>query len=143
MTPQPVDVTPARGRQTDNGRRTRIAAEVDPQLRAWLHRIARVHAHLCQTVRLYGRPDRAGGKSNHGDTYAERAARGDRTLLFDCCSLGMDELAALREEIQRHMDDTPATHHPPGTTGKVAEMERRAACGQSLFNPADARVDQR
>lgn len=137
---RPVEIPPG-VRTGEPGRRTRIAAEVDPQIRGWLHRFARVHAHLTTLVRLFGNPDRAGGQSLHGDTYAARAARGDRTLLYDACTLAVDELAAIRAEIQSEMDGTAPTEHWPGTAGKVAEMERRAMRGESLFNPADAVID--
>jgi hypothetical protein len=137
---RPIEI-PTGGRRTEPGRRTRIAASVDPQLRTWLHRFARIHAHIAGMVRLYGRPDRAGGQSLHGETYAERAARGDRTLLYDLAGLVVDEVGAIRAEIQTAMDDTEPTPHPPGTTGKVSEMERRAIRGESLFNANDATVD--
>ena len=32
------------------------------------------------------------------------------------------------------------THHPPGTDEKMAVLERRAAAGEQLFHPDDART---
>jgi hypothetical protein len=74
----------------------------------------------------------------HGETYAARAARGDRTLLADCCGYVVDELDELRREIMAEMDAAPPCPHPPGSRAKVDEMERRAHGGYSLFIPGDA-----
>jgi hypothetical protein len=93
-------------------------------------------------VRLYGRPDRAGGQSNQGETYAARAAAGDRTLLYDCLTVSRDELDAIRTEVEAAMNAAPPTAAPPGTTDKVSEMARRAERGESLFIEGDgARPD--
>lgn len=100
--------------------------------------MARVHAHLCAIVRLYGRPDRAGGQSLQGETYAARAARGDRTLLYDCLTVSRDELDAIRIEVQQIMDAARPTEAAPGTSEKVSEMARRAERGESLFQNGDA-----
>jgi hypothetical protein len=88
-------------------------------------------------VRLYGRPDRAGGQSNQGETYAARAAAGDRTLLYDCLTVSRDELDAIRGEVEAAMEAAAPTSAPPGTTDKVAEMARRAERGESLFIQGD------
>jgi hypothetical protein len=126
----------------ESGRRTRLKPGTPRQLAEWLHRTARVHAHLCAIVRLYGRPDRAGGRSNQGETYAARAAAGDRTLLYDCLTVSRDELDAIRAEVEAAMDAAPPTAAPPGTTDKVSEMARRAERGESLFIQGDgARPD--
>ena len=138
--PTGVVEIPNGGSRAEPSRRTRLAAEVDPQLRGWLQRCARCHAHITTIVRLFGNPGRAGGQSLHGETYAARAARGDRTLLFDCCSFVVDEMDELRREILAEMDAAPPTHHPPGTRGKVDEMERRSNAGYSLFIRGDADV---
>ena len=129
----------ARGpaRRAESGRRTRLRAGVHLQLAGWLHRTARVHAHLCAIVRLYGRPDRAGGQSNQGETYAARAAAGDRTLLYDCLTVSRDELDAIRGEVEAAMEAAAPTSAPPGTTDKVSEMARRAERGESLFIQGD------
>ncbi len=118
-------------------RRTRIESDIPPQLRAWLHRVTRCHAHLLAIVKLYGNPSKAGGQSNEGETYQARAARGDRTLLYDALTLTRDELDAIREEVQLQMDAAPPTAHEPGTPGKVAEMVARADRGESLFIQGD------
>jgi hypothetical protein len=124
--------------QAEPHRRTRVAAEVDPKIRGWLQRMARTHAHITCVVRLFGAPERAGGQSLHGETYADRAARGDRTLLHDCCLFIVDEMNELRREIMAEMDAAPPCPHPPGSRAKVDEMERRAHGGYSLFIPGDA-----
>lgn len=128
----------SRSRRTvETGRRTRLRAGTCPQLAGWLHRVARVHAHLCAIVRLYGNPSKAGGQSNQGETYAARAARGDRTLLYDAVGLSIDELTEIRDEIQRRIDAAEPTQAAPGSVDKVAEMARRAERGESLFVDGD------
>ena len=121
----------------DAGRRTRLAAGTSPQIATWLHRVARVHAHLCAIVRLYGDPSKAGGQSNQGETYAARAARGDRTLLYDAVGLSIDELTEIREQIQKVIDAAVPTAAAPGSKDKVIEMARRAERGESLFVDGD------
>lgn len=123
--------------EVDAGRRTRLRPGTCPRLAAWLHRVARVHAHLCAIVRLYGNPNRAGGQSLQGETYAARAARGDRTLLYDAVGLSIDELTEIRNEIQAVLDAAEPTAAGPGTADKVAEMARRAERGESLFVDGD------
>lgn len=122
---------------SEQHRRTRIEAGVAPQLREWLHRVTRCHAHLLYIVRLYGNPSKAGGQSNEGETYQARAARGDRTLLYDALTLTRDELDDIRELVQREMDAAAPTDHEPGSPGKVAEMAARADRGESLFIQGD------
>lgn len=125
----------------DRNRRTRIAPTVDPEVRAWLRRIAASHAHLCYIVRLFGRPDTAGGQSLEGEAYAARAARGDRTLLFDALGYVGDEIADIRHDIARRMESAPATAAAPGTADKVRVMCERAAHGFDLFIAGDAAID--
>lgn len=103
----------------------------------WLHRVARCHAHLCAIVRLYGDPSKAGGQSNAGETYQARAARGDRTLLYDALTVTIDELIEVRDEIGATMDAAEPTTAAPGTPDKVEEMCRRAERGESLFVDGD------
>jgi hypothetical protein len=110
---------------------------VPPQLREWLHRVVRVHAHLLAIVRLYGAPHKAGGQSLEGEAYAARAARGDRTLLYDALTVSRDELDEIRELVQREMDAAPPTDHEPGSPGKVETMVARASRGESLFIQGD------
>lgn len=121
----------------ETGRRTRLRPGTDPQVAGWLHRVARCHAHLCAIVRLYGDPSKAGGQSNQGETYAARAARGDRTILYDAIGVTVDELVAVREEIQVVIDAATPTTAEPGTAAKVEEMARRAERGESLFVEGD------
>jgi hypothetical protein len=88
-------------------------------------------------VRLYGSPDKAGGQSLQGETYAARAARGDRTLLYDAITVTVEELLAVREEIQAVIDAAEPTTAQPGSKEKVDEMARRAERGESLFIEGD------
>lgn len=122
----------------DNNRRCRLHRDLDPKIRDWLVRLTRAHAHLCYMVRLFGNPSIAGGQSLLGDTFAERAAAGDRTLLYDACSYVMDEIGGIRHEIDVAMDAAPPTHHLPGTAEKVAVMFQRAERGEALFIEGDA-----
>jgi hypothetical protein len=103
-------------------------------------RTTRVHAHLCAIVRLYGRPDRAGGQSNEGEAYAARAARGDRTLLYDALTVSRDELDEIRADIERQMDTVTPTTALPGTAAKVQELAARMARGETLFVDRDAKI---
>jgi hypothetical protein len=136
-TPPPVEIPPGPYRNEPT-RRVRFAPSTDPQLRAWLSRAARCHAHLCGVVRVYANPGKAGGASLLGDDFAGRIAAGDRTLLFDALGFCGDEIAALRGEICRVMDSAPPTPHPPGSREKVEVMMRRLELGYSLFQPGDA-----
>jgi hypothetical protein len=123
-----------------SNRRTRLDQDLPAELKEWLVRTTRVHAHLCAIVRLYGAPSKAGGQSNEGEAYAARAARGDRTLLYDCLTVSRDELDEIREAIQKVMDAAPSTACPPGSPEKVAEMSARVDRGESLFIETDARI---
>jgi len=106
-------------------------------LKAWLMRVVRIHAHLCQVVRLYGNPARAGGQSLLGETYQARAARGDRTLLQDCLTTAIDELVGVRGEVETAIEDVAPIAAQPGSSEKVKEMARRAERGESLFVDGD------
>jgi hypothetical protein len=112
--------------------------DLPAEMKDWIIRTTRIHAHLCYLVRLFKNPSMAGGQSLEGETFAARAARGDRTLLYDALGLARDEIDAMREEIQKKMDSAPGTRHPPGSAGKVAEMFARAEAGFSIFIDDDA-----
>lgn len=114
------------------------AGELPAELKDWITRTTRIYAHLCYLVRLFRNPSMAGGQSLEGETFAARAASGDRTLLYDALGLARDEIDTMREEIQKKMDSAPGTRHPPGSTGKVAEMFARAEAGFSIFIDDDA-----
>jgi len=124
-----------------HNRRTRLEKGLPAELVGWLHRTVRVHAHLLSIVRLYGTPSRAGGQSNEGEAYAARAARGDRTMLFDALTVAREEIDAVREEVHRAMESAPPTKHPPGSPGKVEVMVERLHRGDSLFIAGDAETD--
>lgn len=132
-------VIPPGPNPNDPNRRVRFAPSTDPQLRGWLTRAARCHAHLCGVVRLFSNPHKAGGRSRLGDEFAARIAAGDRSFLYDALGFCRDEIDGLREQIAAVMDSAPPTPHPPGTPGKLAEMMRRLETGYSLFVPGDAR----
>jgi hypothetical protein len=136
-----AELIPLGPKKNEPNRRTRLRTDTAPQLRGWLHRCARMHAVLAATVRLYGRPDRAGGQSKEGDTYAARVARGDVTILHDTLSNVLDEATAIRNEVESVINDVEPTPHPPGSREKVAVLRDRMSAGVSLFVPADARVD--
>lgn len=122
---------------TNDGRRTRLDQSLDPELKGWLHRVARTHASLCTTIRRYGDPRRAGGAALVGDDYQERLERGDRSILADSVALAIDELVGVRDEILDRMDQAPPTSAKPGSLAKVEEMRRRAERGESLFIRGD------
>lgn len=137
----PIDreeLPPGAGSSGERNRRTRLEKGLPPELVNWLHRTVRVHAHLLAVVRLYGNPSKAGGQSGDGDTYEARAARGDRTMLYDALSVARDELDAVREEVYRAMEAAPPTSHPPGSWAKVEVMRERMARGDSVFITGDA-----
>lgn len=128
-------------KRAEANRRTRISREVPADLRQWLHRVVRCHAHLLAVVRLYGNPSQAGGSSSvHGDTYAARAARGDRTLLYDALGITADEILDVRREIEVQMDAAEPTSAEPGSRAKVLVMEERAARGESIFLDRDRKM---
>jgi hypothetical protein len=127
-------------KSSEGNRRTRLPSGLPTHVHGWLIRMTRVHAHICYTVRLFARPETAGGQSLEGETYSARAARGDRTLIHDACLLGRDELDAIVGEVQAAMDAAKPTVALPGTRAKVDEMERRAARGESIFIDADAKI---
>lgn len=130
--------SPGAGSTGEKNRRTRLDKGLPEELVRWLHRTTRVHAHLVAIVRLYGNPSKAGGQSLEGEAYAARAARGDRTLLYDCLTVAREELDGIREEVFRQMESAPPTPHRPGSPGKVDVMADRMARGDSLFIEGDA-----
>lgn len=88
-------------------------------------------------MRLYGSPEKAGGQSLQGNTYQARAANGDRTLLHEALSVSIDELHAIREEVEKQMAAAPPIAAAPGSKEKVEEMARRVERGESLFIEGD------
>jgi hypothetical protein len=122
---------------TPTNRRSRFERKVPTQLRDWLIRATRVHAHICSVVRLYARP---GAADPAGDSYESRAARCDQTLLFDAMRMAGDESHAIADEIYKVMESATGTDALPGTTDKVAIMRQRALRGESLFTDRDRRT---
>lgn len=139
QTDAPVELVATPNGRTDN-RRTRLEKQLPDEMKAWLRRAAMTHAHLCYIVRLFGNPSKAGGTSLAGETFEARAARGDRTLLYDALGYCGEELAAIRAEVQAAMDAAPPTAAPPGSAEKVAVMVARAERGESIFIPGDAGI---
>ena len=113
--------------------------QIPPQIAAWLTRCTRIQAHMAYIVRLFKQPDIAGGQSLEGETYSERAARFDQTLIHDAFALVRDEATVGVEQIQASMDSAPPTVARPGSREKVAEMEKRAIRGVSIFIDGDAK----
>lgn len=105
---------------------------------AWLTRMTRIQAHTSYIVRLFRHPEIAGGQSLAGDTYSERAARYDQTLLHDAFLLVRDEADLGVVEVQAAMDAAKRTAALPGSKAKVEEMIARARRGQSIFVDEDA-----
>jgi len=129
--------------QVPNNRRTRLAGRKDrgdsgpdlpPKIHNWLIRTTRIHAHLTYIVRSFARP----AADTPGDTVEARAERRDRTLLDDCWSFAMNELAQLQAELAADMEPDEPTTHRPGTPGKIETLAERAARLQSLFHDRDA-----
>ncbi len=119
-------------------RRLRWPDDLDPKLRKWLTRVQRVQAHLRSTLAIYSAKRDVGGCSLFNQAYKQRAAKADRTILYDALTLAMDEFAEVRDEVQAIMDAASPTQAKPGTRDKVAEMERRALGGHSIFIEGDA-----
>jgi hypothetical protein len=137
--PEDREPAPAPKATVEKNRRTRLDKDLPGELVPWLHRTARVHAHLMGIVRLERNPEKAGGQSLEGEAYAARVARGDRTILYECLTLARDELDAIRQEIGHVMDAATPTQHPPGSGGKVEVMRERMHRGESIFIDDDAR----
>ena len=112
---------------------------IPPPVAGWLTRLTRIQAHCSYIVRLFKHPEIAGGQSLEGETYRDRAARCDQTLLHDAFTLVRDEGDIGVAEVQAAMDAVQRTAALPGTRAKVAEMEARARRGQSIFVDADAK----
>lgn len=109
--------------------------EMCPKLRRLATRAARLQAHIRTTLMLYARPM----ADTQSATYQARAARHDRTILFDAMCMVADESVAIRDELLEIMDSAPPTTALPGTKAKVDTMERRAHEGYSIFIEADAK----
>lgn len=113
---------------------------VDREMHAWLLRITRVHAYLCQVVRLYGR-DRP--QQITGDEYRRRVTANDRRIVEDACRACGDELYDLADAIQEAERPAPPSDALPGSIEKVRVLRRRARNGQALFVTGDRRADLR
>ena len=84
--------------------RIRLPHEIPHDLRRLLIRTARVIATVEGCQKVYLNPENVGGDSLIGnDNYAERARRGDRTILHDFLQTARDELQEIIDAI-RAMD---------------------------------------
>lgn len=140
-TPPPAEAAPCPPANSERNRRTRLAPRkgrsgprLPPKIHSWLIRTTRVHAHLCYLVRVFAQP----AANNVGETIEARAARRDRTLLYDCWTHAANELEQLRTEVAAEMEP-PATKTRPGSAERVEELRRRAERLQDLFADGDER----
>jgi hypothetical protein len=121
-------------------RRIRWPDDLDPKLRGWLTRVARVGAHLKSQLTIFGRGRDVGGDSLIGNhAYNERAANRDRTILHDALVMAVDECGDVLREIQAVMDGAAPTAARPGSREKVDVMEARSRAGLSIFVDTDAK----
>jgi hypothetical protein len=117
-------------------RRTRLAASLSPHLSQWLRGVTRVHAHLCQVVRLYGKP-RA---TQVADEWRARALAGDKTILLDAVTLAISQLESIRGMIDASMGDAEPVNAAPGSAEKLQALVIRAERYQSLFVAGDMEI---
>jgi hypothetical protein len=126
------------GAETVSNRRTRLSATIGRRLAGWLRRTVRVHAHLCNVVRLYGRERKSAAGTNE---WRARALAGDQTILADALIVAIRDLSAIQTAIDAAMRETPATDAPPGSPEKVRIMADRVARGFAVFLDADRPID--
>ncbi len=119
-------------------RRTRLSATIGRRLAGWLRRTSRVHAHLCNVIRLYGRERKSASGTNE---WRARALAGDQTILADALIVAIGELTSIHDSIDSAMQATPATDAAPGTPAKVEVMARRVSRGFALFIDGDKPTD--
>jgi hypothetical protein len=83
-------------------KRVRMPHEIPHELRKLLMRTARVVATVQGRQKVYLSPEGVGGDSLIGnDNYAERARRGDRTLLHDFLQTARDELTEILDDLKK------------------------------------------
>lgn len=119
-------------------RRTRLSPRIGKRLAGWLRRVSRVHAHLCNVIRLYGRERKSASGTNE---WRARALAGDQTILADALIVAVAELTEIQTSIDRAMHATPATDAAPGTPAKVEVLAQRVAQGFALFIHGDKSTD--
>lgn len=119
-----------------NNRRTRLSPRIGKRLAGWLRRVVRVHAHLCNVVRLYGRERKSASGTNE---WRARALAGDQTILADAIIVAVAELQSVQTAIDAAMAATPATDAAPGSPEKVAVLARRVERGFALFIAGDSK----
>lgn len=115
-------------------RRTRLSPRIGKRLAGWLRRVSRVHAHLCNVIRLYGRERKSASGTNE---WRARALAGDQTILADALIVAVAELNAVQTAIDDAMQNTPATTAAPGSPEKVEVLAARVAGGFALFIDGD------
>lgn len=119
-------------------RRTRLSPTIGKTLTDWLHRTTRVHAHLLNVVRLYGKEN---ANRLETDEWRLRALAGDRTILCDAVSAASDTLRAIANEIERAMQAAAPTDAAPGTQQKIRVLRRRVSRFQTLWIEGDTTAD--
>lgn len=92
---------------------------------------------LHQAISLYASPDTAGGDSLAGPTYRDRVVAGDCTILDEFVATAIDELIAIRNQIEAETEASNVVGYAPGTTGKIETMAARVAAGLSPFVDMD------
>lgn len=116
------------------GRKQRGGPTLPPKMHSWLIRTTRVHAALCYCARAFAKPP----ADTPGDTVEARAARRDRTLLFDFWAAAVAELTELQNELAADMEPVTSVPHRPGSPEKIETLAARAARLESLFRDDDA-----
>lgn len=117
-----------------SNRRTRLSPRIGKRLAGWLRRVSRVHAHLCNVIRLYGRERKSASGTNE---WRARALAGDQTILADALIVAVGELTAVQAAIDAAMAAAPPTDAPPGSPAKVEVLAARVAAGFALFIDGD------
>ena len=108
-------------------------------MRGWIRRVTRVHAGLLHAARLFSDAKRAGG-GPAADEHRARAARGDRTLLQEFLTVALEQIAAIRDDVEREIEQQAPTAARPGTPEKLNEMRARVERGEGIFHEQDGRV---
>lgn len=111
----------------------RFDRRLDPALRKHLRKVSRCYSYLCHVARAYGCPQ----KSKRTDSFATRAAEGDRTLLHDCLTKVSRELEELAARVEKDIEPK-STQAMPGSQEKIEILRERFEQGKKLFADDDA-----
>lgn len=88
---------------------------------------------MCHVARAYGCPQ----ASKRTDSFATRAAEGDRTLLHDCLTRVSRELEELAAKVEKDIEPK-STQAMPGSQEKIEILKERFEQGKKLFADDDA-----